>query len=103
MWPDLREQVAVEESQLQQLLDLHRPLLEKCLTVEPDAIELSALAALLHSFYTGMENLFRRIALEVDGGVAQGSAWHRLLLQQMTEPGTGRPAVLSTELHERLQ
>ncbi|HKV10966.1 MAG TPA: hypothetical protein VJ725_22695 [Thermoanaerobaculia bacterium] len=103
VWPELREQVAVEESQLQQLLDLHRPLLEKCLTVEPDAIELSALAARLHSFYTGIENLFRRIALELDGGVTQGSAWHQRLLRQMMEPGTRRPAVLSAELHEQLQ
>ena len=102
MWPDLKEQIAVEDAQLQQLLDVHRPLLEKCRSEEPNPIELSALAALLHSFYTGVENLFRRVAVEIDGGVLQGDHWHRRLLQQMTEPGEARPAVLSLELYDRL-
>ncbi len=50
--------MGVEEAQLEQLLALYHPLLEKCRLEEPSPIELSALAALLHSFYTGIENLF---------------------------------------------
>jgi hypothetical protein len=102
VWPDLKEQIAVEDAQLRQLLDVHRPLLEKCRLEEPNPIELSALAALLHSFYTGVENLFRRVAVEVDGGSVQGDHWHRRLLQQMTEPGEARPSVISPELYDRL-
>jgi hypothetical protein len=30
-------------------------------------IELAALAAALHSFYTGVENIFKRLVAEVDG------------------------------------
>lgn len=54
MWPDLREQIAVETAQLQQLLMVHQSLLEKCRSEEPSAIELSALGALLHSLYTAL-------------------------------------------------
>ena len=103
MWPDLREQVAVEEAQLQQLLEIHQPLLVKCRSEEPNLIELSALAALLHSFYTGVENLFRRIALEVDKGLPGGEAWHHHLLMQMAAPGENRLPVISNELHDRLK
>ena len=103
MWPDLKDQIAVEEAQLQQLLELHEPLLEKCHSEEPNAIERSALAVLLHSFYTGVENLFRRVVVEIDGEAPQGDAWHRRLLRQMTQTGKERPAVISSELHERLQ
>lgn len=102
MWPDLKDQIAVEDAQLQQLLDVHKPLLEKCHSDPPNPIELSALAALLHSFYTGLENLFRRVAVEIDGGILQGDQWHRRLLQQMTEPRERRPAVISLELYDRL-
>jgi hypothetical protein len=102
VWPDLRDQIVVEEAQLQQLLELHQPLLEKCRSEEPNPIELSALAALLHSFYTGVENLFRRVAVEIDGGTLQGDAWHRRLLQQMTEAKETRPEVISSALYDRL-
>jgi hypothetical protein len=41
----------------------HRPLLHLVRTQPPDIIERSALAAMFHSFYTGIENLFKRIAI----------------------------------------
>lgn len=103
MWPDLRDQIAVEEAQLQQLLALHRPLLEKSRSQAPDPIELSALAAFLHSLYTGIENLFRRVAIEIDGGIDRGEGWHRRLLLQMAEERGSRPAVISPGLLDRLQ
>lgn len=102
MWPDLKDQIAVEMAQLQQLLELHEPLLEKCRSEDPNPIELSAMAALLHSFYTGAENLFRRVAMEIDGGMVQGEEWHRRLLRQMTEVKAGRPEVISPQLYDRL-
>jgi hypothetical protein len=103
VWPDLKDQIAVEEAQLQRLLDLHQSLLAKSRTRPPDPIELSALAALLHSFYTGVENLFRRIGIETDGGIAKGEGWHRRLLLQMAEAGANRPPVISSGLLDRLQ
>jgi hypothetical protein len=103
VWPDLRDQIEVEEAQLQRLLEVHKPLLEKCRTQSPDPIELSALSALLHSFYTGVENLFRRIAIEVDGRIVTGESWHRRLLLQMAEETERRPAVISSGLLERLR
>jgi hypothetical protein len=103
VWPDLKDQIAVEEAQLQRLLALHQPLLEKSRTQAPDPIELSALAALLHSFYTGVENLFRRIAIEIDGGISKGESWHRRLLLQMAESRENRPPVVSPGLLDRLQ
>ena len=53
---------------------------------------------MLHSFYTGVENIFKRIALEIDGELPSGDYWHRQLLERMTEPGMSRPAVISAEL-----
>jgi hypothetical protein len=102
VWPELRDQLAVEEAQLQQLFDLHRELLAKCRGEEPSAIELSALGAFLHSFYTGIENLFRRVAVELEDEMPGGEAWHRRILRQMAEPTKERPAFISHGLAERL-
>jgi len=74
----------------------------KCRTTAPTEIELSALAALLHSFYTGVENIFKRVAVELDGEPVRGDSWHRELLLRMKSPTAHRPALLSEELHDSL-
>jgi hypothetical protein len=103
VWPELKEQLEVEQAQLRQLFEVHRPLLEKCRSQEPNAIELSALGAFLHSFYTGVENLFRRVTLELGGRMPQGEAWHQRMLQEMMQADERRPAFISAELGEQLK
>lgn len=56
----MREKIEFELEQLRQLLATHRELIATCREREPTAIELSALSMLLHSFYTGVENIFQR-------------------------------------------
>ena len=102
MWDDLRGKWAVERQQLQRLLEYYRPLLEKCASNPPNDHELSALAAMLHSFYNGIENIFKRIAAECYDRSPQGQAWHRELLDLMAQPGRTGPAAISQSLVERL-
>ena len=52
----------------------------------PDDIELSALAAMLHSFYNGIENIFKRVTAELDDRLPGGEFWHRELMDCMTMP-----------------
>ena len=53
--------------------------------------------------YRGMENIFRRIALDVDLRIPDGSMWHKELLAQMAEPRSERQPVISQETFECLQ
>ncbi|MGH8248219.1 MAG: hypothetical protein ACREUU_17495, partial [Gammaproteobacteria bacterium] len=66
-------------------------------------IYIDSAALNLHSFYSGVEKVFETVALELDGGLPKGEAWHRELLQQMTFelPGT-RPAMISPETSKGL-
>ncbi len=99
----LKKQIEVERIQLNKLLELHRPLLLKCETDEPDDIELSALAAMLHSFYTRIENIFKRMVITIDGNLSMDSMmWHQNLLNTVSSPGLTRNAIISLKLKEIL-
>lgn len=65
----------------------------------PTWIEMRAMASLAHDFYTGVESVFKRIAVQFDGGVPQTAFWHKDLLNQMNDARTGiRPAVIDNHL-----
>ena len=58
----------------------------------------------LQSFYTGCENIFRRIATYVDGELPAGERWHTDLLEQMSIvlPET-RPPVITENTKQELK
>lgn len=101
-WDKFRKQQATEREQLQRLILGMRELLAKCRATTPTEIELAALATLLHSFYTGVENIFKRVSIELDDERITGDAWHRELLNRMKASNTHRSALLSEELHDSL-
>jgi len=103
VWDKLPKQISVEIEQLKTLLRAYEALLGKCSREKPDVIERSALAAMLHSFYTGIENIFKRVAVEIDGEPPTGDFWHRQLLDRMACPRRDRPAVISKALKDKLR
>ena len=54
------------------------------------------------NFYIGLENIFKRIAEEIDMMVPQGKDWHQDLLHQMAATHALRPPVISNETVETL-
>lgn len=69
----------------------------------PAELRAAAAATFLARFYTGVEQLFQRIAQEFDGGLPTGAAWHRDLLMSMArEIPTSRPALLTAQLRDML-
>ncbi len=103
MWDELREQVTLERGQLHRLPDVYRPLVDQCAVTPPNDIELSALAAMLHAFYNGIENIFKGTAVELGGPMPTGEFWHKELLDSMTRATGQRGPVLSPELRGRLK
>ena len=90
-------------AQLLRLIEIHKDLITKCAELPPNEVERSALAAMLHSFYTGVENLFKRIALEIDGGLPHGEFWHSELLDMMASSSSSRKPVITQELRNLLK
>jgi hypothetical protein len=77
-------------------------LLQKAEHETPTLVETAALGALLHAFYGGIENIFKRVAVVIDESVPSGDSWHRDLLDQVFRATENRPAVLSEALRLRL-
>ena len=71
---------------------------------QSDDFYLDSVALNLHGFYSGVERLFEKIACSIDGSMPEGANWHQELLNHMSieVPGV-RPAVISTELKEKLE
>lgn len=98
MWHETYKRTELELALLHRLLQGNHDLLDRVRDEEPDGTELLACAALVHSFYNGVENIFKRIAREIDGLLPGGQKWHSDLLLQMGRQVGDRPAVISAEL-----
>ncbi|MBI1927299.1 nucleotidyltransferase domain-containing protein [Candidatus Poribacteria bacterium] len=99
----LKEQIKLELGNLSRVTQELDDFLKQSSDRQPNTIEVSGIGGHLHNFYMGVERIFERIAVTLDGGLPTGESWHTLLLQQMEieYPGT-RPAVIDHSLALRL-
>jgi hypothetical protein len=69
-----------------------------------DEFYFDSVALNIHSFYSGLERVFEKIASAVDSSQPQGINWHKELLNQMAmEIPNVRPAVISEKSRELLE
>ena len=93
----LAKQICVELEQLSRLVQENLAVIGNVEKSAPSKMEISALAAFLHSFYTGIENIFGRIYTEIHGKKAAGEAWHKNLLQAMAEETEQSAPIISQD------
>ena len=79
------------------------PLIAKPVDSNVGDIETAAACAMLHSFYTEIEKILKLIAREWDGQMPSPDRWHKELLNQMAAPTSTRPAVITSDLVEKLR
>ena len=94
--------VSLEVRQIDQLFATYADLIERVRTETPTVVEMAALGSVLHSFYNGLENIFKSVAKGLDRRLPGGAQWHRELLTQMTQATAARAAVISPDLHAKL-
>ena len=103
---ELIQRISDERSKIEGTLKKIEERLKKIKTAPVEYREEieTTIAKNLVDCYRGMENIFRRIALDVDLRMPDGSRWHKELLTQMAEPqAEHRSSVISQETFEILE
>ena len=85
------------------MLDKSKPLLDLCKLKNPDFIEMSAAALLLHSFYNGIENLLLQILKNYNEDLPKGNKWHIELFDKAFILNENRKQIFRIELQESLE
>jgi hypothetical protein len=81
----IKERVKFEIENLKRLNKEMEKILNQIKKKKPQMIEIRAAASVLHDFYSGIEKIFEKIAIYVDGHFPKGANWHIDLLNQMTK------------------
>jgi len=97
------EDIQFDIAQIDRLFVSYAALFDRVRQAQPDLIETTAVASVLHSFYNGLELIFLSIAKRLDGQVPIGERWHRTLLLQMVQSTAQRASVLSAESAQQLE
>lgn len=101
----LFQRISDEKNKITETIEKIAERLEKIKTAPVDYREEieTTIAKNLVDCYQGIKNIFRRIALDADLHIPDGSRWHKDLLKQMTEEQDQRQSVITQETFERLQ
>ncbi len=101
----LIERISDEYKKIEQTVEEIKVRLKKIDEASAEDIDdLKALVAIrLPVFYTGLENIFQRVAQEIDKEVPQGKDWHKDLLHQMAAAPPMRPLVISEKTATALE
>ena len=94
---ELIERIADERGKIERTVEEIKVRLKKMEAASAEDLEdLKDLVAMrLPVFYMGLENIFKRVAQEIDMDEPQGKNWHTDLLQQMSTSRASRPSVIS--------
>ncbi len=100
--PALKFEIEAELANLQRLTDKVNQFVSS-LPAKPEEYAVAGIAKYVHDFYIGVERVFERIAVRLDGGLPSGDFWHTQLLERMAAPFEDkRPAVIDPPLQKRL-
>ena len=100
---ELKIKITYEISQIDQLLIDSQPLQDLCRIKNPDFIELSAAAMVLHSFYNGIENIIILIFKNYEEKLPSGNNWHMELLENASIQNGNRKVIFNNELKSQLE
>jgi hypothetical protein len=76
---NVKVKVEHEISRIDRLLNDAKPLLDLCKLKEPDFIEITATAQILHSFYNGVESVVMLILKGINEKLPNDGRWHKTL------------------------
>ena len=95
---NLREKIEHEISRIEKLLTDAKPLLDLCKQKEPDFIEITATAQILHSFYNGVESVVILFLKSINEKAPNDSKWHKTLFEIMFDKNSMNTTILRNDI-----
>jgi hypothetical protein len=98
---NLKEKIVYEIARIDNLFNNGKPLFDLCRVKEPDFIESSAAALLLHSFYNGIESIVLMILKNIGEDIPNSFQWHKELFEKTFEMTEKRTVIFRKECKEQ--
>jgi len=99
---NLRIKIKHEISRIEKLISDAKPLFDLCKLKEPDFIEITAAAQILHSFYNGVESIAILYFKTIGEKLPNDIKWHKTLFEMMFGKNKNGIKLLRDEIKESL-
>lgn len=99
---ELAEEIGIEFEYIETILQELETLFKKPLEYELSLVEITGAGGLLHNFYNGIENIFKRILKFHNIKQEENKNWHKELLQKFYDIENNF-AFLDTSIYDNLQ
>ena len=92
-----------EISRIDKLITNAKPLLDLCKIREPDFIEITATAQILHSFYNGVESIIIIFFKNFGEKLPNDTQWHKTLFEMAFGNNSKNVRIFSDDRKEKLE
>jgi uncharacterized protein (UPF0332 family) len=99
---NVREKIEHEISRIERLLHDAKPLLDLCKLKEPDFVEITATAQILHSFYNGVESVVILFLKSINEKAPNDGQWHKTLFEIMFGQSSKNIIILRNDIKEQM-
>jgi hypothetical protein len=98
----IKIKIYYEISRIDKFLGDVKPLLDLCKIKEPDIIEITAAAQVLHSFYNGVESIIVLFFKHVNEKLPNDLSWHKTLLEMAFGTNSQNIKIFRNDIKEKL-
>jgi hypothetical protein len=88
---------------IEKSLDAVKPLLDLCKLKEPDIIEMTAAAQVLHSFYNGVESVIILFFKYKNEKLPNGIRWHKTLFEMAFGTNSKNIKIINDDIKRKLE
>ena len=99
----IKEKIEFEISRIEKLINDARPLLDLCNLREPDFVEITAAAQILHSFYNGVESVTILFVKNIQEKLPNDNRWHKTLFEIIFGQNSKKINILRNEIKEQME
>ena len=98
-----KEKIMYEISRIDKLINDVNPLLKLCKLKNPDIIEITAAAQVLHSFYNGIESVVVLILKSIGEKIPNDIGWHKKLFEITYGDNSKNAIIIRNDLKKKME